>query len=47
MTTRDMVNLIRANNQTLSHRVLQAIADRMEEQDAHLRSVPAASFNPL
>lgn len=38
MTTRDMVNLIRANNQALSHRALQAIADRLEEQDAHLRS---------
>jgi GTP-dependent phosphoenolpyruvate carboxykinase len=33
-----MVNLIRANNQALGHRVLQAIADRLEEQDAHLRS---------
>lgn len=38
MTTEQMVNLIRANNQTLSHRVLQAIADRLEEQDAYLRS---------
>ena len=38
MTTEQMVNLIRANNQTLGHRVLQAIADRLEEQDAHLRS---------
>lgn len=38
MTTEQMANLIRANNQTLSHRVLQAIADRLEEQDAHLRS---------
>lgn len=38
MTTEQMVNLIRANNQALSHRVLQAIADRLEEQDAHLRS---------
>ena len=38
MTTEQMVNLIRANNQALSHRVLQAIADRLEEQDAYLRS---------
>ncbi len=38
MTTEQMVNLIRANNQALGHRVLQAIADRLEEQDAHLRS---------
>lgn len=41
MTTTDMVNLIRANNQPLSHKVLQAIADRLEEQDAHLRSALA------
>ncbi len=38
MTTEQMVNLIRANNQALGHRVLQAIVDRLEEQDAHLRS---------
>lgn len=38
MTTEQMVNLIRANNQALGHRVLQAIADRLEEQDAYLRS---------
>jgi serine phosphatase RsbU (regulator of sigma subunit) len=38
MTTEQMVNQIRANNQALGHRVLQAIADRLEEQDAHLRS---------
>lgn len=38
MTTEQMVNLIRANNQTLGHRALQAIADRLEEQDAYLRS---------
>lgn len=38
MTTTDMVNLIRANNQTLGHRVLREIADRLEEQDAYLRS---------
>lgn len=38
MTTTDMVNLIRANKQPLSHRVLREIADRLEEQDAYLRS---------
>jgi hypothetical protein len=38
MTTEQMINLIRANNKVLSHRVLQAIADRLEEQDAYLRS---------
>lgn len=38
MTTTDMVNLIRANKQQLSHKTLQAIADRLEEQDAYLRS---------
>lgn len=38
MTTTDMVNLIRANNQTLGHRVLREIADRLEEQEAYLRS---------
>jgi len=41
MTTTDMVNLIRANNQPLSHKTLQAIADRLEEQDSHLRSALA------
>lgn len=41
MTTTEMVNLIRANNQPLGHRVLQAIADRLEEQDSHLRSALA------
>lgn len=41
MTTTDMVNLIRANNQTLGHRILREIADRLEEQDAHLRSALA------
>lgn len=41
MTTTDMVNLIRANKQPLSHRVLREIADRLEEQDAHLRSALA------
>lgn len=41
MTTTEMVNLIRANNQPLSHKVLRAIADRLEEQDAHLRSALA------
>lgn len=38
MTTPDMVNLIRANTQPLSHRTLQAIADRLEEQHNYLRS---------
>jgi hypothetical protein len=38
MITPDMINLIRANNQQLSHRTLQAIADRLEEQHAYLRS---------
>jgi len=38
MTTPDMINLIRANTQSLSHRTLQAIADRLEEQHNHLRS---------
>jgi chromosome segregation ATPase len=38
MTTVEMVNLIRANNQPLSHKALRAIADRLEEQDAYLRS---------
>jgi len=38
MTTTDMVNLIRANNQPLGHRILREIADRLEEQDAYLRS---------
>lgn len=38
MTTTEMVNLIRANKQQLSHKTLQAIADRLEEQDAYLRS---------
>lgn len=38
MTTVEMVNLIRANTQTLSHRALREIADRLEEQDAYLRS---------
>jgi hypothetical protein len=33
-----MINHIRANKQPLSQRVLQAIADRLEEQDAYLRS---------
>jgi hypothetical protein len=37
MITPDMINLIRANNQQLSHNVLQAIADRLEEQHAWLR----------
>ena len=41
MTTTDMVNLIRANNQALGHRVLREIADRLEEQDSHLRSALA------
>lgn len=41
MTTAEMVNLIRANNQPLSHKALRAIADRLEEQDAHLRSALA------
>ena len=41
MTTVEMVNLIRANNQPLGHKVLRAIADRLEEQDAHLRSALA------
>lgn len=41
MTTTDMVNLIRANKQPLSHRVLREIADRLEEQDSHLRSALA------
>ena len=41
MTTTDMVNLIRANNQPLGHKALQAIADRLEEQDSHLRSALA------
>lgn len=38
MTTQDMVNLIRANNKALGHRALQEIANRLEEQHAHLRS---------
>lgn len=38
MNTTDMINHIRANKQPLSQRVLQAIADRLEEQDAYLRS---------
>lgn len=38
MTTVDMVNLIRANNHPLGHRILREIADRLEEQDAYLRS---------
>ena len=41
MTTTDMVNLIRANNQPLSHKALRAIADRLVEQDAYLRSALA------
>lgn len=41
MTTVDMVNLIRANNQPLGHKALRAIADRLEEQDSHLRSALA------
>lgn len=41
MTTVEMVNLIRANNQPLSHKALRAIADRLEEQDAYLRSALA------
>lgn len=41
MTTTEMVNLIRANNQPLRHKTLRAIADRLEEQDAHLRSALA------
>ena len=41
MTTTDMVNLIRANNQPLGHRILREIADRLEEQDAYLRSALA------
>lgn len=38
MTTTDMINLIRANTQPLSQKTLQAIADRLEEQHAYLRS---------
>jgi len=38
MTITEMVNLIRSNNQTLSHKVLREIAYRLEEQDAYLRS---------
>lgn len=38
MTTIEMINLIRANTQPLSHKTIQAIADRLEEQHAHLRS---------
>ena len=38
MTTPDMINLIRANTQPLSQKTLQAIADRLEEQHAYLRS---------
>lgn len=38
MTTPDMINLIRANTQPLSHKALQTIADRIEEQHAYLRS---------
>lgn len=41
MKTPDMINHIRANNQPLSQRVLRAIADRLEEQDSHLRSALA------
>lgn len=38
MTTPDMINLIRANTKPLGHKMLQAIADRLEEQHAYLRS---------
>jgi hypothetical protein len=38
MTTAQMVNLIRQNTQPLGQRALQEIADRLEEQDAYLRS---------
>lgn len=41
MTTTELVNLIRANNQALGHKALRAIADRLEEQDSHLRSALA------
>lgn len=41
MKTVEMVNLIRANNQPLSHKALRAIADRLEEQDSYLRSALA------
>lgn len=41
MTTVEMVNLIRANNQPLGHKALRAIADRLEEQDSYLRSALA------
>jgi hypothetical protein len=41
MTTAQMVNLIMANNQRLGRKVLRAIADRLEEQDSHLRSALA------
>jgi len=38
MTTAQMINLIRQNTQPLGQKVLQEIADRLEEQDAYLRS---------
>ena len=38
MTTPDMINLIRANTKPLSHKMLQAIADRLAEQHTYLRS---------
>ena len=38
MTTQEMIDLIRAGRAALSHRVLHEIADRLEDQDAHLRS---------
>lgn len=41
MTTPDMINLIRASRATLTHRVLVAIADRLEEQHAYLKTLLA------
>ncbi|NCC91712.1 MAG: hypothetical protein EOM10_00285 [Opitutae bacterium] len=40
MTTQDMINTIRAGKR-LGHRALAEIADRLEEQDAYLRSALA------
>ena len=36
MTTKQMIDRIRANNQTLGHKFLQAVADRLESQAKEL-----------
>lgn len=41
MNTTDMINRIRANNQTLGHKFLQAVADRLEAQASELESLEA------